>query len=89
MAAERISSFKDDMDINIENSYLILNRIHNNIPPPLQKRIDELDIPMLGVVPSDQELELFEFSGRPLVELGDDSPVYQAVVNIMVKILNK
>jgi hypothetical protein len=43
---------------------------------------------MLGVVPSDPELELFEFSGRPLVELGDDSPVYQAVVNIMVKILN-
>ena len=89
MAAERISSFKDDMDINIENSYLIMNRIPNNIPAPLQTRIDELDIPMMGVVPSDPELELFEFSGRPLVELGDDSPVYQAVVNIMVKILNK
>jgi len=87
-AAERISSFKDDMDINIENSYLILNRVPNNIPTPLQKRIGELDIPMLGVIPSNPELEIFEFSGRPLVELGDNSPVYQAVVNIMVKILN-
>ena len=54
---------------------------------PLQARIDEMDLPLLGVVPADERLMSFEFSGRPLVELGDDSPVYQAVAAIMAEIL--
>jgi hypothetical protein len=29
----------------------------------------------------------FEFSGRPLVEMGDDSPIYQAVAAMMEQIL--
>jgi CO dehydrogenase nickel-insertion accessory protein CooC1 len=46
-----------------------------------------MDIPLLGVVPSDQELMNFEFSGRPLVELGNESPVYHAVATMMQEIL--
>ena len=34
-----------------------------------------------------EELAEFEFSGKPLVELGDESPVYQSVVEMMKKIL--
>ena len=30
----------------------------------------------------------FEFEGKPLVELGDESPVYQAVAGMMEKILS-
>jgi hypothetical protein len=29
----------------------------------------------------------FEFSGRPLIELGDASPVYQAVTAVMERLL--
>jgi CO dehydrogenase nickel-insertion accessory protein CooC1 len=46
-----------------------------------------MDIPLLGVIPSDQKLMEFEFSGRPLVDLGDESPVYQVVAEMMRKIL--
>jgi CO dehydrogenase nickel-insertion accessory protein CooC1 len=42
---------------------------------------------MLGIVPADSQLLEFEFSGRPLVELGDGSPVYQAVAKMMDKII--
>jgi CO dehydrogenase maturation factor len=87
VAAERIASFRHDLDIRIEKTYLILNRLEGDtIPAPLQARIDALDIPLLGVVPSDDDLMAFEFSGRPLVELGDDSPVYQAVAAMMQRI---
>jgi CO dehydrogenase maturation factor len=87
VAAERIASFRKEMDIHIENSYLILNRLVGEIPPPLQARIDEMDIPLLGTVPADMELAEFEFSGRPLVELGDASPVYRAVADFMERML--
>jgi CO dehydrogenase nickel-insertion accessory protein CooC1 len=67
------------LDIHIEHAYLIVNRLEGHDPRPLQERINALDIPLLGTVPGDEELAAFEFSGRPLVELGDESPVYQAV----------
>lgn len=87
VAAERIASFRNELDIQIENAYLVLNRMMGEIPTPLQEYIDKLDIPLLGTVPSDQELMNFEFNGRPLVELGDESAVYKAVVGMMKQIL--
>ena len=87
VAAERIAALRKELDINVENAYLILNRLPGEIPDPLQERIDQLDIPLMGVVPADPEITTFEFSGRPLVELADSSPVYQAVREMMSEIL--
>lgn len=87
VAAQRIAGFRKEFDIRIENAYLVLNRVSGNIPEALQETIDGLDIPLLGTIPADAELAAFEFSGRPLVELGDQSPVYQAVAHMMEQIL--
>lgn len=87
VAAARIAQFRKELDINIENAYLILNRLPGEIPPALQEAVDQLDIPLLGVVPADADLSALEFSGRPLLELGDNSPVYQAVSKMLKQIL--
>jgi len=88
VAAERIAAFRHELDINIENTYLILNGLRGEkIPAPLQGSIDHLDISLLGVVPYSDQLIDFEFSGRPLVELNTDSPLYQTVATMMERIL--
>lgn len=87
VAAGRIAELRKEMDINIENACLILNRLDGTIPPALHEHIEKLDIPLLGVVPADNQLATFEFSGKPLVELGDESPVYRAVAGMMDLIL--
>lgn len=88
VAAERVAGFRHELDIHIENTYLILNGLRQpEIPKPLQERIDKLDIPLLGVVPHNEELTTFEFSGKPLIGLGDESPVYQAIAKMMESIL--
>ena len=86
VAAERIAELRDELGIGVDNAYLILNRLSGEMPEPLRERIEALDIPLLGVVPADVRLAEFEFSGRPLIELGDESPVYQAVGQMMEKI---
>jgi CO dehydrogenase maturation factor len=88
VAAERIAGFCKELDIDIENAYLILNRLPGEIPPALEEQIERMDIPLLGVIPADLELTEFEFSGRPLVALGDDSPVYRAVAAMIAQILD-
>ncbi|MCP5095571.1 MAG: AAA family ATPase [Chloroflexi bacterium] len=87
VAAERIAAFRKELDIHIEQTSLIINRLPGEIPPPLQARIDQIDIPLLGTVPTDEALMQFEFSGRPLVELGNRSLSYQAITTLMKKML--
>ena len=87
VAAERIAGFRNELDIRIENTYLILNRLPGEVPAVLQDRIDALEFPFLGIIPADGELTSYEFSGRPLVEMGDESPVFQAVAKMMEQIL--
>ncbi|CAG0928329.1 hypothetical protein TFLX_00848 [Thermoflexales bacterium] len=87
VAAERIAGFRQELDIRIENSYLILNDMTGAVPTPLLARIQQLDIPLLGVVPHDETAKEFEFNARPLVELSEETPLYQAVAGLMQKIL--
>jgi CO dehydrogenase maturation factor len=88
VAAERIASFRHELDIHIENTYLVINRVVGGaIPAVLEQKISTLDIPLLGTIPADQELTEYEFSARPLVELSGDSFIYQAVEAMMEKII--
>jgi CO dehydrogenase maturation factor len=87
VAAQRIADMRTELDINIENAYLIVNRLPGEIPAALEAFIKKLDIPLLGTIPADDNLSAFEFAGRPLVELGDESPVYQAVTGMLEQIL--
>jgi CO dehydrogenase maturation factor len=88
VAAERIAAFRHELDIHIGSAYLIVNGLRGSvIPEPLKARMDAIDLSLVGVVPYDDQLAAFEFDGRPLVELADDSPVYQAVADVMHVIL--
>ncbi len=87
VAAQRIAAMRNELDIGVRNAYLIVNRLPGDMPAALKEAVDALDIPLLGTVPGDSRLSEFEFTGRPLVELGDDSPVYQAVAAMMQSIL--
>jgi CO dehydrogenase maturation factor len=89
VAAERIAALRHELNINIENAYLILNRISGETPKPLLDKIEQIDLEYLGTIPSDETLISFEFEGKPLVQLGDESPVYQAVEGMMAKVLTK
>lgn len=88
VAAERIAELSKELDIRVENAYLIVNRLTGDMPLPLQETIDKMGIPLLGVVPADEQLAAFEFSGRPLVELGEESDVYQSVAGMIGLILS-
>jgi CO dehydrogenase maturation factor len=87
-AAKRIADLRAELDIRVENSYLVLNRAPGGVAPAvMMPAIEAMGLPLAGVVPADSELAEFEYTGRPLVELGDSSPVYQAVAAMMGRVL--
>jgi CO dehydrogenase maturation factor len=87
VAAQRIADMRKELDIRIENAYLVINRLPGEFPVELGSFAEKLDVPLLGTVPADADLAAFEFSGKPLVDLGDESPVYQSVAGMLKKIL--
>jgi CO dehydrogenase maturation factor len=87
VAAQRIADFRHQLDIRIDNCYLIVNGLDGEVPPMLQERIDAMDIPLLGVVARDTAMLDFEIQGRPLIELPEDTPVYAAVASMLETIL--
>lgn len=87
VAAERIASFRNELDINIENAYLILNRVHEPPEGPLLDRIRSLDIPLAATIPSDPDLSRLEYAGEPLINLPETSQTYRSVAELMGHIL--
>lgn len=87
VAAERIAKMRHELNIDIKNAYLILNRVNGEIPTPVMEKIQQIDAQFVGAIPLNQELSAFEFDGKPLIQLGDQSPVYQAVEKMMGQII--
>jgi CO dehydrogenase maturation factor len=87
VAARRIADMCKELDINIEKAYLLINRLQGEMPAGLQAFVGKMNVPLLGTIPANDDLTAFEFSGRPLVELGDGSPVYQAIAKLMSQII--
>jgi len=87
VAAKRIVELKDELEINVEKAYFILNRVPGEIPPPIQELINTLEVPFLGPIPMDDNVMNYDFSGKPLLELEDSSPVFQAVAAMLDKTL--
>jgi CO dehydrogenase maturation factor len=87
VAAQRIADMSRELDIRIEKSYLIVNRLQGELPAEAKTFVGKLGIPLLGTISADAELSAFDYSGRPLVDLPDDSPVYQTVAAMLKQIL--
>ncbi len=88
VAARRAAEIVTELNIEVGQTQLIVNRLPaGQFPPPLKTFVDSIDVPLLGVIPDDAALREFEFSGYPLITLGDDSPVYQAVEKMMTQLV--
>ncbi len=87
VAAERIASFRNSMDINIEQVHLVVNRVLGDLPHAVLEKIKALDLPFLGTVPADSAIGELDILGEPLVDLPEKSAAYHEIAVMMGKIL--
>jgi CO dehydrogenase maturation factor len=88
VAAQRVADLVDELAIAVKHRYLIINRFPGDqLPPALQEAVDDVKADFLGVVPYDATLTEFEFTGRPLIDLDENSPVNQAVRAMFERVL--
>ena len=88
VTAQRISQLRNDLNIGIDNAYLIVNRAPAaSLPEPLQAIVDKMDIPLLGVIPTDASINEYDYSGKPMLEWDDNSSMALAIQAIAKKML--
>lgn len=94
ITAKRMQEMVPELDIGVGRVCLVLNRLRSDgregieaIPQPLIKAIEETELELVGTVPEESAMAEFEFTGRPLVEMPDETELYQAVREIAEEIL--
>ncbi len=87
VAAGRIAALRHELDIRIDQAHLVVNRLRGGMPSALGPLIAQLDFPLLGTIPEVPEISEFELSGRPLVDVEDDSALYTAVADMLGRVL--
>ncbi len=79
---ERIKKIASEIGIHFNNLYLIANYRFNENAVEYLKNINEN---YLGKIEYDPDLEEYNWSGRSLLDLAQDSPAFSSVKNIMTK----
>ena len=81
--AGRIYQMTKELDLNLGDSYLVINRAHENLPEPVMVEAEKTGAKLLGTVPADENIVEYELAGKSLLSLPDDSPARMAVRELL------
>ncbi|KXA97968.1 hypothetical protein AKJ37_01775 [candidate division MSBL1 archaeon SCGC-AAA259I09] len=85
---ENIYNTSKEVKIEIENLYVVANRVANEKALNEIKRISKkLGIKYLGSLPNDKELKKLNFKGESVFKLSKDSPAYLKMKKITDQII--
>jgi len=71
--AERIRDLIAELDLNIENLYVVLNKVTDTNRERLQEYATDLNLKLVGMIPFDDNIAHFDLEGLPLTGLPEDS----------------
>jgi CO dehydrogenase maturation factor len=85
--AAQMAELARQVEVNVRDLRLVLNRVPGELPPPLQDEVEKLGIPLAAQIPADPAINHLDAMGEPLVGLGEDSPAWRAVQQMIVELL--
>lgn len=82
LTAKRIVELSDSLDLKVNNKYLLINKI-TEFPEQLKSVIEECGFESYYLIPKDPKIEEFSWTGKPVIELPNDSIAFQSVSKII------
>jgi CO dehydrogenase maturation factor len=87
IAAGRAAQLLSELDTNVGEVHLIVNKVRGSLPIGLKRAISERGLDLLGLIPEDHMVVEYDAKGMPLIELPPHSPARAAIEKI-IKTLN-
>lgn len=86
-AAAAIKELADEVDVEVAQMGLVLNRVRGGLAQPLEEAVEATGLELLASVPADEQVNELDAFGKPLIQLNGDSPARAAVEAISQRIL--
>ncbi|HKZ55789.1 MAG TPA: AAA family ATPase [Anaerolineales bacterium] len=77
--AAAMAELAREVEVNVGQAMLILNRLQGEPSPQVQAAIDELGLPIAAFVPADPTVNELDARGEPLFSMNGDSPAFRAI----------
>ena len=85
-AAARIVELSDELHLDIASRYLIVNQAKEGQEKSIEQAAKKYQLNLIGMVPEDPELRVFDLNGMPTIGLGEESKAVRAAYPIFDKI---
>ncbi len=86
--AGEMAQLAQELEVNVHQTMLVINRVQAELPQPLQEAIEQLELEVAATIPADENVNQLDAIGQPLVALNGNSPAYKAVETLAARILN-
>lgn len=84
--AARMKDLIKEMRTRVGKVSLAVNRVKNGLPQEIGKAVSDFGLDLVTTVPEDQNLTVLDIKGAPIIELPENSPLRQAVNEIISKL---
>lgn len=85
--AAEMAQLAVDVEVNVRETMLIVNRVQGDLPQPLKDAIQDLGLEVAAYIPTDENINRLDAVGTPLVQLNGDSPAANAMQELTDRIL--
>jgi CO dehydrogenase nickel-insertion accessory protein CooC1 len=88
-AAARIVDLTYELGLNIDRKLLVVNQAREGQEKGINEMVKQYELVLVGIVPEDADLQEFDLTGRPTVELEKDNRAVAASYGIFDKMFNE
>lgn len=86
-AVARIRDLAKELKLSVDNVHLIVNKVPNGIlHEGVKEEIEKYNLDLIGIVPLDEMIYEYDSTGKPLVNLPEDSKAKMAIKDIVGKL---
>ncbi len=85
-SAGRVKRLAEELDLDIKQIYLVVNRVDGALNPRLAEEIEKEELELLQTIPEDELLPEYDLEYKPLLELPESSKAVKAIDELMSKV---
>ena len=82
-AVKRINEMLPGLNLNVKSLGLVVTRAPQDLNEVFLREVEEIGVPLAGIIPDDPALLSFDMEKRSLLDLPDNSPSVQAVETLI------
>jgi CO dehydrogenase maturation factor len=86
-AAGRIRELSEELDLEIGQQFLLINRVPGEPDELFIKKAEEQGVNLLGVIPVDEAIYKNDLAGKPVVDLPEESMAVKVFNDVMKRII--